>query len=147
MKEIREKIRILLEAKHLHSGYLEEIQKILLNFFIQNKKKRYYVINLVSFSIDRHFTSNSNSDCIVIVDTILSVFQPEIGSVLNMKIIDIDKRNKFSIAQYQDIEFKVSIDGLYNPNTYVDIEIENLKNYKNQIIGIGKIVNPVLTVF
>jgi hypothetical protein len=62
-----------------------------------------------------------------------------------MKIIDIDKRNKFSIAQYQDIEFKVSIDGLYNPNTYVDIEIENLKNYKNQIIGIGKIANPILS--
>jgi hypothetical protein len=142
---IYEKIRIVLESKHLHSEFAKEIKKILLKHFQQDTKKKYYVIKLISFNIDRHFTNNSNSECVVIVNAQLYVFYPKIGSILTMTIADVDIRNKFSIAHYcvPDGFFKVSIDGIHNLKENVLVQIENLKNYKNQIIGIGKIIsNP-----
>lgn len=140
---VNEQLRVKLEPKFLNKNYMDEITNIVLNFFEQNLHKMYYVNSIEKISINNHFINNSNTECIFIVDLVLDVFKPQLGDILSMSVVDIDKKNKFVVFQYDKFKVFVQTDKTFTKGTTCEILVENMKNYKSQIIGIGIIADSI----
>lgn len=138
LEVLEESFKITLEPVSLDCNFQSALENTLLKHFESDERKKYYVLKIQSFTVLSNII-NGNSQCIVSVIANLLIFRPKISSYLNLEIVDVDLRNKYSIGLFG--RFKVSIEGVLEKKTLVKVKIEHLKNFKNEIIGIGSLVS------
>jgi DNA-directed RNA polymerase subunit E'/Rpb7 len=140
IEEIEERFKVTLEPVSFNSNFQSEIEKTLLKHFENDQRKKYYVLRIQSITVISNII-NGNSQCIVDVNASLVIFKPRISKHLYFEIIDVDLKNNYSVGLFG--RFKVSIEGILEKKKIVKVKIEHLKNFKNEIIGIGSLVSIV----
>lgn len=136
------KATVWIEWQYLHqSTFKQALRDNVLRFFENNDMKKYYVTECGEIAITSH-TINSNNQLMVQIECECVIFEPRPG-VLSMTVEDIDKKDHFVVLRHPSVsQFKVFVldcqrQGL-QVNDVVDVDIQTLKNRKNNIIAIGR---------
>jgi len=139
---IRRKIQttVLMEWKNLNSDFNKALKQNVTRFFKEDVTKTYYVIEFEDLTVINH-RINCENQMMVSVECHAIIFEPKPG-ILSMTVEDIDKKDNFAVFHYNLVkDFKVFV--TTNPTLDLnvgdieEIDIQILKNHKNNIIAIG----------
>lgn len=134
------KTTVLVEWKHLGSGFMKALQDNVTYFFKENLIKTFYVLEFSELTVVNH-RINCENQMMVEVECLAVIFEPKPG-ILSMTVEDIDKKDNFVVFSHAQVkDFKVFV----TLNQHIDlkvgethaIEIQILKNHKTSLIAIG----------
>lgn len=125
----------------LNFNFKEKLQDYIVEFHEKNQSKSFYIIEILNLQILNHYINN-NTEFVVTCQITSKVFEPKHGDVLSMTVLDIDKKNNFTICQLHENEpksFKVFLkDCQMEIGEILNVEIVLVKNRKYDLIAIGK---------
>lgn len=139
---LNQTFQVTLSPKYFDKNIMLHLKKTIEDFFLNDESKEYYVLNILNFSIIDQKINDSNSEVKFILNVELDIFRPVVNEILFMEIIVIDKINSFIITKLYDFKVFINCNSFdnFNIGMFLNVEIENLKNRKNSIIGIGKMI-------
>jgi DNA-directed RNA polymerase subunit E'/Rpb7 len=140
--------RINIKWKHLNKDLMLYLNTYMQQLFTNDADKKYYVIDFSDLKIiDSIITTNN--DLILRVQCRATVFEPKKNAILSMSIEEIDKKNNFIVFGNHFKGFKVFVRSSLETSSLAvgqikDVQLEALKNRKQDIIAIGNIhYNPI----
>lgn len=135
-------ITIYLEWKYLDKTiFMSSLSQKVRDHFENDEMKTYYVTRMDDNIRIKSHKINSNNQWMIDVECDCELFTPSLG-VLSMTVEDIDKK-EFVILRHPVVDkFKVFVSDCrlqhLNVHDTVDVNIQALKNRKNNIIAIGQ---------
>ena len=124
--------------KTLGKTFYDDLRELVLEFYNKSETKTFYIVELENIRILSHCI-NDNNEFVVTLQLDVLVFEPKIGDILSMTVVDIDKKNNFTICKCNSYEkFIVFLkDVQISIGTIMNIRLKLLKNHKTDLIAIG----------
>ena len=122
----------------LNKNFYNDLRTLALDFYNKCEKKSFYIVDLESVRILSHCI-NDNNEFVIHLQLDATVFEPKIGDILSMTVIDIDKKNNFTICKCNSYEkFIVFLkDNQISIGTILNVQLKLIKNRKTDLIAIG----------
>jgi hypothetical protein len=131
---VEEIVEVELESAFLDKNYMETVTKKLNTLFTNDQHKKFYVKIIKSVKkIDDYI--DTNNKCKIVLLCELFVFKPEKNKIYKCVKINIDVKNKNTVYKIDDL--KICVSGIFEKETYSNIKILQIKNFRNDIIALG----------
>lgn len=124
--------------KILSATFHNDLRELALEFYNKSETKSFYIVELENLRILSHCI-NDNNEFVMTLQLDALVFEPKIGDILSMTVVDIDKKNNFTICKCNSYEkFVVFLkDCQISIGTILSVQLKLIKNRKIDLIAIG----------